>query len=852
MRKLSHGKTLQNQRRYRGRLPVIGLTLATSSALGVNAAIAQVSPSTSVSANTGGAQDTRILNFSIPAGPIESVIEEYQRVTGLKVNLADARLGTVQSPGVVGSLTPAKAMEVLLAGTGVRAGFTADGVRLSLQGVRESVAVIGEATLQSPKYTAPLVDTPATVVVIPKQVIEQQNAANLRDVLRNTPGITMSIGEGGSGGTSSGDNVLVRGFSARNDIYVDGARDPGLVNRDAFDLETVEVAKGPSSVTGGRGNTGGSINMVTKEPETQPETTLRFTGGNGDYKRFTLDTNHRFTDTIGGRLNGVWQDTGYPGRDVAKYRTWGFAPSLTLGMGRPTSVTLNYFHMQQNNIPDWGLPTLLPDTAIAKGITVNDLNFSNFYGIASRDYEDTRTQSGAVIVHHRFGEQFTLRNLLRYGRNYRDAVLTPPRPVTTAAGQGSGDPGYDPTIPQIRRTDTKYQHRNDQIIINQSDATIGFGTGPVKNEVDFGLELSRDIQPTYAFTDLFTYGRPPVDDLFNPTPYVDYTPAYARTGAISDAHANTVAFYAFDTLRFGKHWLVNLGLRWDRVSADYRAVAATSATGVPGAKSVFGRVDEAPSGRAGITYKPMAKASIYAAFSTSFVPAFDGTLGLTLTAAGVNGQTLPPEKTRNVEFGTKWDFTRGLGATLSFFQIEKTNAKTTDLTGATVLAGDQRVKGVELGLSGKVTSRWVVFGGVSAMSGKVIQSDIASEIDAQLPYVPHANVNMWSSYQVTRKLTVAGSIAFSSGQFFNQTGGFLLVGGGTTPNPKYAQNAAAIQALSKYWLYNVSASYECSRHFTIQVNGLNLNNARYEDRGYDRHFLPGPTRQVLAGPVISW
>jgi hypothetical protein len=173
-----------------------------------------------------------MLDFKIAAAPLDAVLTEYRRTTGLKVVLTEPLIETVQSPGASGSLTPARAMDALLAGTGVRATFTSDEVRLSLQGVRETLAVTGEAAkLESPKYTEALLDTPQTVVVIPQQIFLEQNASSLRDVLRNTPGITMSIGEGGSGGTSSGDNVLIRGFSARNDIFIDGARDPGLAAR---------------------------------------------------------------------------------------------------------------------------------------------------------------------------------------------------------------------------------------------------------------------------------------------------------------------------------------------------------------------------------------------------------------------------------------------------------------------------------------------------------------------------------------------------------------------------------------------------------------------------------------------
>src|SRR6185503_6939131 len=147
------------------------------------------------------------------------------------------------------------------------------------------------------------------------QIFMEQNATSLREVLRNTPGVTMSIGEGGSGGTSSGDNILIRGFGARNDIYVDGARDVGLVNRDAFNVESVEVAKGPTSVTGGRGVTGGSINLVTKTPGLVNSSTVRVTAGSADYGRATFDVNRKVNNLVAFRLNGVWQDTGYPGRD---------------------------------------------------------------------------------------------------------------------------------------------------------------------------------------------------------------------------------------------------------------------------------------------------------------------------------------------------------------------------------------------------------------------------------------------------------------------------------------------------------------------------------------------------------
>jgi catecholate siderophore receptor len=834
---------------------MLSTTLAASATVAANPmASSEPAGNQSGKQNAGsGAGDTRVLQFNIPAGPLDAAIAEYRRVTGLIVILANPAIGLVQSPGASGALTASRAMDAMLAGTSVRATFAPDAVSLDIRGVTESVAVEGRAPkVNSPKYTQPLLNTPQTVVVIPQTVYQEQAATSLREVLRNTPGITLSIGEGGSGGTSSGDNVLIRGFSARNDIYVDGARDVGLVNRDAFNTEMVEVAKGPSSVTGGRGATGGSINLVTKAPSLGDAATVRLTGGSASNGRATFDVNRTLNKSVAFRLNGMWQDTGYPGRDVAKYKSWGFAPSLAMGLGTPTQLTLNFSHLQQNNIPDWGIPTLLPDTAIARGITVNDLNFSNFYGIASRDYEITKSDMATATVDHKFSRTLSLRNLTRYGKNYRDATLTPPRPATSVAGQGPEDPGYNPLVPQIRRTDTKYQHRDDSVVTNQTDLTSSFKTGPFRHTVDVGMELAHDHQPTYAFTDSFANGRPPVDDLFNPTPFVAYTPSYVRTGASSEAHADSAAAYAFDTVKLNDRWQVDLGARWDRVAVDYTTVAASTAAVPNGALATFGRTDKAVSGRTGLVYKPVARGSIYAAYSTSFTPSFDGTLGLTLAATGVNSQALPPEKTHNLEVGTKWELAHNLQFTAAAFDTEKTNAKTTDLNGATVLAGDQDVKGVEFGLSGNLTERWGAFGGLSLMNGTVKNSLINTEIGAQLPYVPKASFNLWTTYRFPMGLTLGGGTNYSDGNYFNQTGGFLFVSGGTVPNPKYVQNAAAVQALTKYWLFNAVAMYQVNSHLQLQVNGTNLGNERYADRAYDRHFLPGPARAVVFSPVITF
>jgi catecholate siderophore receptor len=805
-------------------------------------------PALSVSGGAGQAGDSSAsLRFDIRSGPLRDAITRFEELTHIKVTIATAGIEDILTPGVFGVMTPQQALDQMLSGTNVSSDVNADGMTLGIRGPSEFIAVAAERPrVPSPKYRATLRDTPQTVVVIPQQVFQEQNAMSLRDVLRNTPGITMSVGEGASGTVASGDQVLIRGFNARNDIYIDGARDPGEVTRDMFNVESVLVAKGPSSVTGGRSATGGSIDLVTKSANLTDSANVRFTGGSADHGRATVDVNRRLTGTVAFRLNALWQDAGYPGRDVQQNKSWGFAPSIGFGLNKLTQLVVSYSHLKQDNVVDLGLPTLLPDVAIAQGITVNDLDFNNFYGIASRDHEKTTSDVATAKLDHRFNSTFSLRNLTRYGKNFRNALITPPRPATSTVGQGPEDPGYNPAAAQIRRTDTKYQYRDDKAATNQTDLAADFGTGFVRHSADVGVEIARDRQPTYAVADLFTNGRPPVNDLFNPTPYIAYTPALARTGASADAKVQSAAAYAFDTISLTDHWQVDLGLRWDRVKIDYKSVA------VNGVVTDFGRTDRALSGRSGLVFRPTAQASIYGVYSTSFTPSYDGTHGLMVAATGANSQALPPEKTHNIEFGAKWDPISSLSLTSAVFQIEKTNAKTVDAANTTVLAGDQRVRGVELGLSGNITPRWGTFAGLAVMNGKVESSLNPIEVDQRLAYVPHVSLNLWTTYRLPMNLTIGGGTNYSDGNYFNNTGGFNFVGGGTVANPKYAKNAAAIQELTKYWVFNAMAIYPLNRHVQFQVNANNLGDTKYADRAYDRHFLPGPRRQILFSPVFTF
>ncbi|QYM77819.1 TonB-dependent siderophore receptor [Horticoccus luteus] len=686
-------------------------------------------------------------------------------------------------------------------------------------------------SIASPKYTQPLRDTPQTVVVIPRAVYTEQGATSLRDVLRNTPGITFQAGEGGN---APGDNLFIRGFGARNDVFLDGVRDAGVMTRDTFNVEQVEVVKGPSSATFGRGSTGGSVNQVTKTPGLRDATKIEATAGNADYARATLDANQALpASPIPGtaiRLNAVWTDAGVAGRDEVKNRNWGLAPSLAFGLGTPTTVTLAYQHLSQDNIPDYGLPGTLPAVAFAAGQTIADLDWSNFYGLVARDYEKIESDGATAIVTHKFPGGAALRNLTRYGRNTRDAVVTPPRAATAA--NAAADPGFDPTLAQIRRTDTKYQDRRDEILANQTNFNASFTSGSVQHDFGGGIEVSREDQRSDAKTDLFSHGRPPVTDLYHPNPHDAYTPAIVRTGAFTKAIADTGAVYAFDTAKFGPQWELNAGARWETFDVSYRNVAAN------GTSTRFQRTDHMLSWRGGLVFKPAPEGSLYAGYGTSFNPSADSNQGLALAATGNSSASLAPEKNLSSEIGAKWDFLKTrLSTTLAFFRTEKTNARTTDAAGDTVLAGDQQVEGIEIGVNGRLTDTLSIFSGYAYMEGTVKSSGVAQQVDAALQYVPRQTLNLWATQRLPAGFTVGAGAQFTDGYFY------------ALPS---ATSAPSAGLGTRYWLYGAMASYEVNKHLTLRLNVNNLADKRYIDRGYGGHVIPGAGRTVLFNATYSF
>jgi catecholate siderophore receptor len=736
----------------------------------------------------------RPLKFSIPADSLELVLIAFQKTSGLQVVIPNDAMRTIPSPGVLGVYTVEQALKQILAGTGLNYRYTdSKTVTLEIQGANETVEVRTDSQLQiaSPKYTEPLLDTPQTISVISKETIEEQGATTLRDVLRNVPGLTITAGEGG---TPAGDNLTLRGFSARNDIFIDGVRDISPQSRDPFNLEEVDVVKGPGSVYTGRGSTGGSINLLNKTPNLKKTFAGSVDLGTDRTRRFTGDINVPLSDSIAFRLNLLAHHSQVPGREVVNFNRWGLAPSITWGVGKPTRFTVSYYKLKQNNLSDYGIPWVpVTNTAL---VAFRDrpapVPRDTYYGLKDRDHEDLDSDLVTLKFEHDFNDALSLRNQFRFSDSTRDSIASPPR--------------FDNDTSSNVHRELRSWQTDDRVWDNQTDFVAQFSTGPISHALVTGLDLTREgnIRHTRTGTNMTT-------SFLNPNPDDVYTGTIIESPIVGDVTANSQAVYAFDTAKFGKQWEFTGGLRWDRFDAD-----GISTTGV-----LVSRVDRMLSGRAGIVFKPVPAGSFYASYGTSLNPSLEG---LSYNTANT---VIDPEKTYTFEAGSKWSFFEGrMLFSGAGFRVEKLNARTPGLLPGDppqVLQGKQRVDGIELSITGNMTRKWQMLAGYTLLDSETIDSNTITEIGKRLVNTPRNSFNAWSTYRLDNGLTFGGGARFVDKRY------------GNTINTRL---------VDAYWTFDAMATYPLNNHIDLQLNLYNLTDKFYFDRLGGGHVVPGPGRAV--------
>lgn len=696
----------------------------------------------------------------------------------------------------------------------------------------DATSVVGEQddtsyktdTSASKKYTAPLRETPKSITVIPQQVIRDTGATSLVDALRTTPGITFGAGEGGN---PAGDRPIIRGFNAESDVFIDGMRDVASQSREIFNVESIEVSKGPGSAFTGAGSTGGSLNLVSKTAKLGNAYNGGFTWGSDQTKRTTLDLNQQMTDTSAFRLNLMKHEANVAGRDAVDVSRWGVAPSFAFGLGTDTRLTVGYYHVETDDMPDYGIPlTLSPNRSKYNVDKPANVNRDNFYGLTGRDYRQTSNDSGTIKLEHDLNDSLTVSNSFRMSRSTLDYIVTNPDDSKGNVANGSVYRG------------AKSRNSTSSGWINQTDLSAKFNTGAIEHSLVTGLEFS--YQDTHNRPYLLTssgtrcnralFNSGDCTSLYNPTPGDNWNGTITDSKAFTDTDTKTAAAYVFDTLKFNEQWSLNLGLRYDNYQVESSGFANASSTAPAGSFSRQNTSDLV-NYQIGVVYNPLPNGSLYAAYSTSSNPAGEtsGNGGLELAA---NNSSLDPEKNRNYEIGTKWDFFGDdLSLTAALFRTEKTNARINDPDGGTtqVLDGEQQVNGLELTYTGKLTRNWRVFGGYTYMDSEVVKTTLAADEGNRMPSTPRNNFTFWSTYDlVPDKLTVGAGATFVDSQF---------------------GNVANSVEIPSYWRYDAMASYRLTKNVDLQLNVQNLADKRYFDQVFQTHYAhvaPGRTALLSA------
>lgn len=649
------------------------------------------------------------------------------------------------------------------------------------------------------KGSAPLRDVPQAVNVVPGELMRDQGARSLEDALRNVPGVAMSHGDG------QRDQVVIRGFSAIADQFVDGVRDDALYFRDLVDVDHIEVLKGPAAVLYGRGSSGGLINRVTKKPQwdrTGGEAALSL--GSFDLRRATVDANVVASDTAALRLNAAVEDSGSY-RDQQFVQRHHFAPSLALKLAPETGLLLQYTHARDQRVTDFGIPAL-------NGRPVK-VPVGTYYGSSEARRDDTTTsqmQSFTATLNHRFNAAWSVRNVTRWYDFSLDRYNTTP-----------GGP-VDPVAMTVGRTHG-FILRDEHGVFNQTDVSWKNQLGGLEQEWLLGMELGRQNKRAQSVSG--GADRVPLfDPSGRPAPLIP-ADRYAADSAIPNTTAqDTLALYWQDQIKLALQWKALLGVRYDVYGQNTRFERKLAQ---------LDRTDKKFSPRVGLVWQPSDAVSYYVSYSKSFQPSAEA---FALSASNASNE---PEITQNKEVGVKLDLLDGrLNVTGALFNLQRSNIKNTDPArpGETINVGVQRTNGMELTLNGRLSGGWDVSAGYAYLDGRMTRS-LATMSSGQLPVqkvpvqgrvaalTPRNAAFLWGMKQLGDGLRLGGGVNYVGARFASLSNLVTL--------PGYVTLDAALQYRKNDWELDVNLKNLANRTYYVSSHGSS-----------DNLILPGSPRAL--------
>lgn len=666
-----------------------------------------------------------------------------------------------------------------------------------------------------------LKDIPQTVTVMTEKLMADRNYDDFREVLKSTAGVTFQAGETGE------EDVRMRGFSLgqAGDIYVDGLRDAPLTERDTFNTDRVEVLKGSASMLFGKGSTGGVVNQVNKQPFLMDQNETNVTIGSGQMRRITGDFNKQTGESSALRVNVMTHEADNWGAKVDKK---GIAGAYRTGIGERDEYTIGLYHLETDGRPLYNHPWMIDNgTSIASsntsGVIVPVLNAKNYYGLAS-DYLKTQTSHVTLGHTHRLNQDSEVKTTVRYGHYERDLLASAMRfaSATSLDALNSNTPlsrGF------------KARRGESDVLQVQSDYNNNFEWMGRKHALIAGVDYSQD---KASRNNSATTGLPSTSTLgtWVGTPNDGQSIVDTRQVAMNTFDAENLGFYGQDTVSITEQFKVLGGLRLDHFSAKYRDTASNS----------FQMSENLWSPRIGAIWQPTDAATYYTSYGTSYNTSGDTyqfALG-SYASGSINAKTAntPPEKSRNIELGSKFDIFEKKGLLgIALFHSEKYNERNTDADSAAtqmLLSGKRHATGMEFNFAGRLTPAWEMFYNHTWIPEAAIDESniVATGTGAQgkgdrPALTPKHSASLWTTYRLTPMWRVGSGLNYRGEQ--NPDGA----------RTKVAAAFTTLDAMAEYTLNDANA---------IKLNVTNLTNKLYADALYRGFYSPGAPRRV----ELSW
>jgi catecholate siderophore receptor len=583
-----------------------------------------------------------------------------------------------------------------------------------------TIGYIETRTATATKTETPLIDIPQSISVLTKEFIQDQGFQSMGESLRYVPGVIPHQGEGNR------DDVVIRGQRSNADFFVNGIRDDVQYFRDFYNLQTIEVLKGPNAMIFGRGGGGGIINRILKEADGRTVREVVLQGGQFDNKRAAIDVGGAVNPNVAVRFNAVYENSGSY-RDYVNLERYGFNPTMTLKPTENTTWKLSYEYFHDWRVADRGIPSQagpLPPAKLRPFAT----DVSTFFGNPDLNHAQVDANIATSVLEHDFGGGLKVKNSTRYASYDKFYQNIYPGSAVNAA--------------QTSFNLTAYNNQTDRDnLFNQTDFVHKATWGPLRNTLMFGAEFGRQSGLSFRQNGFFATNNSnnlPTNPFF-PVSFVPVNFRYVPGQANSTYNLDLAAAYAQDQLEITKYVQLIGGARFDRF--DYSSQDR-------GTLAINTRIDNLVSPRAGVVLKPVDNLAFYGSYSVSYLPS-SGDQFSTLSPGTAIAK---PEEFINKEVGMKWDINPLLQFTTAYYYLIRKNQRLPDPTnsGFFILSGRTDTQGFEAGLTGYVTDKWQISGGYAYTDARIVGATSATILPGnRIGLVPYNTFTLWNKYQFT-------------------------------------------------------------------------------------------------------